>query len=46
MAQIKDRSLLDFLGLNTKTVLTQRGLIDVTKLHERWDRKLILLKNT
>ncbi|KAL9080513.1 MAG: hypothetical protein Q9157_000747 [Trypethelium eluteriae] len=45
MAQMQDRNLLDFLKLDIDSVFVRRGLVDVIKLHQRWDSKITLLRN-
>jgi hypothetical protein len=45
MAQIRDRGLIEFIGIDIDSVLTRRGIIKTTKLHLRWDKKLRLLRN-
>ncbi|MCJ1287592.1 hypothetical protein MMC26_006944 [Xylographa opegraphella] len=45
MAQRRDRALLDFLALEPEDILQRKGLVDTVALHNRWDKKLVLLKN-
>lgn len=45
MAQVKDRALVEFLSLDIDAVMSRRGLLDITSLHQRWDRKITLLQN-
>ena len=45
MANRKDRSLFEFLGVDVENVILRKGLIDVNELHNRWDIKIDLLKN-
>ncbi|MCJ1438256.1 hypothetical protein MMC27_007644 [Xylographa pallens] len=45
MAQRRDRALLDFLALQPEDILQRKGLVDTVALHNRWDKKLVLLKN-
>jgi hypothetical protein len=45
MANIKDRSLLDFLNVDSKDILVRAGLVDTAMLHLRWDNQLTLFQN-
>ena len=45
MAQRRDRALLDFLAIGPEDILQRKGLVDTASLHNRWDKKLVLLKN-
>lgn len=45
MAQRRDRALLDFLALQPEDILQRKGLVDTVALHNRWDTKLVLLRN-
>ncbi|MCJ1414751.1 hypothetical protein MMC32_001079 [Xylographa parallela] len=45
MAQRQDRALLDFLALQPEDILQRKGLVDTVALHNRWDKRLVLLKN-
>ncbi|MCJ1472632.1 hypothetical protein MMC13_001281 [Lambiella insularis] len=45
MAQRRDRALLEFLQLQPEDILQRKGLMDTIALHNRWDKKLTLLKN-
>ncbi len=45
MAQMKYRALVGFLSLDTDAIMGRRGLLDITTLHQRWDRKFTLLQN-
>ena len=45
MAPSKDRSLLEFLQLDTQDIFLRRGIIDPAALHSRWDRQLTLFRN-
>ena len=45
MAQARDRSLLEFLGVDVEDIVIRKGLLDVVALHSRWDQKLFLLQN-
>ncbi|KAF2873831.1 hypothetical protein BDV95DRAFT_567840 [Massariosphaeria phaeospora] len=44
-AQFKDRTLLDWMGIDLDAVLRRKGLCDTAELHERWDKKITLMKN-
>ena len=44
-AQVRDRNLLSFLSVDPEDVVRRKGILDVTTLHQRWDKKLTLLKN-
>jgi len=45
MSQRRDRALLEFPAVEPEDILQRRGLVDVVSLHQRWDQKLVLLKN-
>lgn len=45
MAQTRDLSLLEFMKVDPDDLISRKGLIDLSALHDRWDAKLILLKN-
>ncbi len=45
MAQMKDRALVGFLSLDTNAIMSRKGLLDITTLHQRWDRQYTLLQD-
>lgn len=45
MAQMKDRAFIDFLMVDIDTIITRKAIVDTILLHNRWDRKITLLKN-
>lgn len=45
MAQMKDRAPVDFLSLYIDAIMSRKGLLGISALHERWNKKLTLLQN-